>query len=125
MTTNKSHYTIATQWIVPEDMISEVEQFFQEHEKWMRETHNLSGDAEPRIVDYSVSKAPQYIDNDLEKGPSGKMIYSLYEAYVTDQGAMKHFELWQSHPGVETMAKMSEYQSDMSFNAEVIATMEK
>ena len=125
MTTNKSHYTIATQWIVPENMISEVEQFFQEHETWMRETHNLSGDAEPRIVDYSVSKAPQYVDNDLEKGPSGKMIYSLYEAYVTDQGAMKHFELWQSHPGAETMAKMSEYQSDMSFNAEVIATMEK
>ena len=104
MTTNKSHYTIATQWIVPENMISEVEQFFQEHETWMRETHNLSGDAEPRIVDYSVSKAPQYIDNDLEKGPSGKTIYSLYEAYVTDQGAMKHFELWQSHPGAETLS---------------------
>ena len=124
MTTNKSHYTIATQWIVPEDMISEVEQFFQEHEKWMRETHNLSGDAEPRIVDYSVSKAPQYIDNDLEKGPSGNTIYSLHEVYVTDQGAMKHFELWQSHPAAEKMAGMAEYQSDMSFNAEVIASME-
>ena len=86
--------------------------------------HNLSGDSEPRIVDYSVSKAPQYIDNDLEKGPSGKIIYSLHEVYVTDQGAMKHFELWQSHPAAEKMAGMAEYQTDMSFNAEVIASME-
>ena len=95
MTTNKSQYTLTTQWIVPEDKKSEVESFFAEDEVWMRETHNLSGNDEPRIVDYSVSKAPQYIENDLEKGPSGKTIYSLHEVYVTDQGAMKHFELWR------------------------------
>ena len=83
MTTNKSQYTLTTQWIVPEDKKSEVESFFAEHEVWMRETHNLSGDDEPRIIDYSVSKAPQYIDNDLEKGPSGMTIYSLHEVYVT------------------------------------------
>ena len=124
MTTNKSQYTLTTQWIVPEDKKSEVESFFAEHEVWMRETHNLSGNDEPRIVDYSVSKAPQYIDNDFEKGPSGKTIYSLHEVYVTDQGAMKHFELWQSHPSAEKMAGMTEYQTDMSFNAEVIASME-
>ena len=124
MTTNKSQYTLTTQWIVPEEKKSEFESFFSEHEAWMRETHNLSGDSEPRIVDYSVSKAPQYIDNDLEKGPSGKIIYSLHEVYVTDQGAMKHLELWQSHPAAEKMAGMAEYQTDMSFNAEVIASME-
>ena len=124
MTTNKSQYTLTTQWIVPEDKKSEVESFFADHEVWMRETHNLSGNDEPRIVDYSVSKAPHYIDNDLEKGPSGKTIYSLHEVYVTDQGAMKHFELWQSHPAAEKMASMAEYQTDMSFNAEVIASME-
>ena len=59
MTTNKSQYTLTTQWIVPEEKKSEFESFFSEHEAWMRETHNLSGDSEPRIVDYSVSKAPQ------------------------------------------------------------------
>ena len=79
MTTNKSQYTLTAQWIVPEDKKSEVESFFAEHEVWMRETHNLSGNDEPRIVDYSVSKAPEYIDNDLAKGPSGKTIYSLHE----------------------------------------------
>ena len=51
-------------------------------------------------------------------------IYSLHEVYVTDQGAMKHFELWQSHPAAEKMASMAEYQTDISFNAEVIASME-
>ena len=56
MTTNKSQYTLTTQWIVPEDKNSEVENFFAEHEVWMRETHNLSGNDEPRIVDYSVSR---------------------------------------------------------------------
>ena len=115
MTTNKSQFTLTTQWIVPDEKKSEVEAFFAEHELWMRETHNLSGNDEPRIVDYSVSKAPHYIDNDLEKGPSGKTIYSLHEVYVTDQGAMKHFELWQSHPAAEKMAGMAEYQTDMSF----------
>ena len=124
MTTNKSQHTITTQWIIPEDKKSEVESFFAEHEVWMRETHNLSGDEEPRIVDYSVSKAPQYIDNDLEKGHSGKTIYSLHEVYVTEQGGMKHVELWQSHPAAEKMASMVEYQTEMSFNAEVIASME-
>ena len=124
MTTNKSQFTLTTQWIVPEDKRTEVESFFAEHEVWMRETHNLSGNDEPRIIDYSVSKAPQYIDNDLEKGPSGMTIYSLHEVYVTDKGAMKHFELWQSHPAAEQMASMAEYQTDMSFNAEVIASME-
>ena len=124
MTTNKSQYTLTTQWIVPEDKKSEVESFFAEHEVWMRETHNLSGNDEPRIVDYSVSKAPQYIDNDLEKGPSGMTIYFLHEVYVTDQGAVKHFELWHSHTAAEKMAGMAEYQTDMSFNAEVIASME-
>ena len=124
MTTNKSQYTLTTQWIVPEDKKSEVDSFFAEHEVWMRETHNLTGNDEPRIIDYSVSKAPQYIDNDLEKGPSGNTIYSLHEVYVTDQGAMKHFELWQSHPAAEKMANMAEYQTEMSFNAEVIASME-
>ena len=48
MTTNKSQYTITTQWIIPEDKKSEVESFFAEHEVWMRETHNLSGNDEPR-----------------------------------------------------------------------------
>ena len=124
MTTNKSQYTITTQWIITEDKKSEVESFFAELDVWMRETHTLSGDEEPRIVDYSVSKAPQYIDNDLEKGPSGKTIYSLHEVYVTEQGGMKHFELWQSHPAAEKMASMAEYQTEISFNAEVIASME-
>ena len=124
MTTNKSQFTLTTQWIVPDEKKTEVEAFFAEHELWMRETHNLSGNDEPRIVDYSVSKAPHYIDNDLEKGPSGKTFYSFHVVYVTDQGAMKHFELWQSHPAAEKMASMAEYQTDMSFNAEVIASME-
>ena len=43
MTTNKSQYTLTTQWIVPENKKSEVESFFAEHEVWMRETHNLTG----------------------------------------------------------------------------------
>ena len=50
MTTNKSQYTLTTQWIVPEDKKSEVESFFAEHEVWMRETHNLSGNDEPRNI---------------------------------------------------------------------------
>ena len=45
MTTNKSQYTLTTQWIVPEEKKSEFESFFSEHEAWMRETHNLSGDS--------------------------------------------------------------------------------
>ena len=48
----------------------------------------------------------------------------IRDRYVTNQGAMKHFELWQSHPAAEKMASMAEYQTDMSFNAEVIASME-
>ena len=32
MTTNKSQYTLTTQWIVPEEKTSEVENFFAEHE---------------------------------------------------------------------------------------------
>ena len=77
MATNKSQYTLTTQWIVPEEKTSEVENFFAEH-----------------------------------------------EVYVTEQGGMKHVELWQSHPAAEKMAGMAEYQTEMSFNAEVIASME-
>ena len=60
MTTNKSQYTLTTQWIVPEDKKSEVESFFAEHEVWMRETHNLSGNDELIIARKIMSFSHPY-----------------------------------------------------------------
>ena len=55
MTTNKSQFTLTTQWIVPDEKKSEVEAFFAEHEVWMRDCLLYTS---PSPRDLSTSRMP-------------------------------------------------------------------
>ena len=77
---------------VPDEMSSEVDDFFKNHKTFMDETHPVDfGDDEPMVLFYTVTKTPELKDgNDPSKGTTGNTLYALTEIYRGLDGCEAH-----------------------------------
>ena len=105
-------------WIVPADKEAEVDAFWQDHETWMRETHQIGivfpkDDKKPRLLTYYISKGQQPNDPmNPEAGTTGSIIYQMTETYVDESDLQKHMAAASSWEPFKdgTMTKyMTEY----------------
>ena len=64
----------------------------------MSETHSLGKeDGKLHTLEYFVSKTTEFNDLiDLEKGPTGSVIYTVNEVHIDGEHFDKHVELGQS-----------------------------
>jgi hypothetical protein len=67
---------------VPDADVECVDEFFANHKAFMEEAHHTSGNAEPRILFYTVTKTPEPKDsNNPAAGSTGNTLYALTEIY--------------------------------------------
>lgn len=120
--TEKGNSTVSMTWRVPKEKEAELDEFFANHEKWMRSSHASGGldapkdDKVPRITSYNVAKGPELNDPmDKSKGETGNLIYTLSETYPDADGVDKHVALakesWKD--GWEQLKK---YNTDYSIS---------
>ena len=95
------------------EKVQEMDTFFEEHEKFMRNTHTFAPAADdatqPRLTQFTISKIKQQEDPlDPEKGFTGNVVYIMNEAYVAPSGIAGHMALGGSeeHGFAENFAKM-------------------
>ena len=76
---------------VPEAETAYVDGFFAEHKAFMDSTHKTTGEGEPLILDYKLTKSPEPVDmNDPSKGTTGFIMYGLSEVYKGMAGCEAH-----------------------------------
>ncbi|MHC4935399.1 MAG: hypothetical protein ACYTGJ_04180 [Planctomycetota bacterium] len=82
---------------VPNDEVGRVDAFFEAHQDFMRETHHLSGDAEPVVLTYAVLRGPEMNDPlDPASGDTGHTLFGITEIYRGPAGCQAHMELGQA-----------------------------
>ena len=59
MEINKNCHAYHLAFRVPDGESSRLDEFFEAHEKFMRETHFVDGDDEPRVLVYTITKCPE------------------------------------------------------------------
>ena len=111
---------------VPDAEQAGVDAFFAEHKAFMDETHKTSGDEEPVVLWYTVTKSPEPVDmNDPSKGVTGFQMYALCEVYKGMDGCNGHLKAGMARP--EFFAKFNEigakYSVAGSMMGEVICSM--
>lgn len=81
---------------VPNENTKRMDDFFETHETFMRETHFIEGDNEPLVLCYAVFKAPE-LNNPLDpsSGETGNTLYGITEIYNGPEGAQAHMALGQ------------------------------
>ena len=81
---------------VPNGNTKRMDDFFETHETFMRETHFIEGDKEPLVLCYAVFKAPE-LKNPLDpsSGETGNTLYGITEIYNGPEGAQAHMMLGQ------------------------------
>jgi hypothetical protein len=81
---------------VPNGNTKRMDDFFETHETFMRETHFIEGDKEPLVLCYAVFKAPE-LNNPLDpsSGETGNTLYGITEIYNGPEGAQAHMMLGQ------------------------------
>lgn len=120
----KGDPTIHITWRVPAKDEKEVDNFWKQHESWMRATHTMGADSAkddskgPRLTSFWIAKGKE-MKNPLspEEGETGAFIYRMSESYVDAAGIGKHMELAgndgkdgsPSFIGGKGMAKLMEY----------------
>ena len=109
---------------VPDSEVALMDELFAAHEKWIKETHFLSGNEEPVLVSYKVLKSPDFKNPiDPSQGTTGNTIYVLSEVYERPAGLKKHMDL--NFPrGPEMRKILGKYWPTVTFVAfpEVIAS---
>lgn len=93
-TTKKGDVTINISYTCPPEAEAEMEAFFAEHEKFMRETHTFTdtgNDDKPRMTSFHIAKCKQLNDPmDPSKGDTGKTQYMMSESYMAPEGVAGH-----------------------------------
>ena len=88
----------------PPDQVAEGDRIFENHAKWMEDTHPRAGDK--ALLRYNLSKAPE-LSNPMDptSAPTGNTSYVLAEVYETAEGVENHFrlanELWSEFPAFQ------------------------
>lgn len=89
---------------VPASMESEVDQIWYEHEEFMRATHKFTTGAgddlkAPRLTQFTISKGYGVFDPmDPNSSKTGKVVYTMHEAYVHPDGLKGHMGLGEKYP---------------------------
>jgi hypothetical protein len=128
-------------WRVPRSMEQEMDDFFDEHEQFMRRTHTmmapkLMGAASladdtlaPRLSEFYVSKGPEQ-KNALESTPedTGNLLYNRTDAFVDPAGVERSLSLLESN-WPEGWNKLRRYNNDFGItsnlgNLRIIGSME-
>ena len=114
-------------FVVPNNDTQRVETFLETHEKFMKETHHVSGNVEPVILCYAVLKSPE-LNNPLDpnSGLTGNTLYGITEIYNGPEGAEAHMNLGQEREAMfsELVALTNEYCVCGILGAPVIRSME-
>ena len=99
---------------VPDAEVAHVDKFFADHKAFMDKTHPTSGDEEPVILFYMVSKIA---------GEEGFTLYSQTEIFKGQAGIDKHMEIGMADPiGPRFMDLVGKYSVYKSIGAEVAYT---
>lgn len=101
---------------VPNADVEAVDTFFADHKAFMDKTHPTSGDTEPVILLYMVTKMA---------GEEGFTLYSQTEIFKGKAGLDKHFEVGMADPiGPRFMENLKKYSVYASIGADVAYTFE-
>ena len=85
-------------WKVPDAEVSVLDGFLASHKVFMDETHPVSGDKEPKVLFYTITKAPEPKDpNDPSAGTTGNTIFTLTEIYEGMAGCEAHMAAGQGY----------------------------
>ena len=99
---------------VPNAEMKDMDKFIADHKAFMDKTHSTSGDEEPVILFYMVTKMP---------GDDGFTLYSHTEIFKGQAGIDKHFEVGMADPiGPRFMDLVGKYSVYKSIGAEVAYT---
>ncbi len=113
----KGSACIHMSWIVPGDKEEELDAFWREHEKWMRETHTVGNvfpedETKPRLLAYYIAKGVE-MKNPMnpEEGTTGNVTYQMVETYVDDSDVQRHMKIAPNFSGFAS-GKMQQYMKD-------------
>ncbi|MBF9037402.1 hypothetical protein LSUCC0387_07865 [Rhodobacterales bacterium LSUCC0387] len=109
---------------VPLDAADKVETAISDHATWMRETHSYD-DSKIQLVHYYVSKANELVNiADPSQGTTNRVLYSINEVYVMDEGIDQHLAAGQSWKNFQSfVGTITEFGSVLIANGEVIETL--
>lgn len=109
---------------VPLDAADKVETAISDHATWMRETHSYD-DSKIQLVHYYVSKANELVNiADPSQGTTNRVLYSINEVYVMDEGIDQHLAAVQSWKNFQSfVGTITEFGSVLIANGEVIETL--
>lgn len=102
--TKKGDVTINISYTCPPEAEKEMDDFFTEHEKFMRATHTFedTGDdtSKPRMTSFHISKGKQ-LNNPMDpsSGETGKIQYMMSESYMAGSGVAAHVANAQKYTG--------------------------
>lgn len=109
---------------VPLDAADKVETAISDHATWMRETHSYD-DSKIQLVHYYVSKANELVNiADPSQGTTNRVLYSINEVYVMDEGIDQHLAAGQSWKNFQSfVGTITEFGSVLIADGEVIETL--
>jgi hypothetical protein len=102
---------------VPQSDVAAVDKFFADYTAFMDRTHRTSGDAEPMILFYTVTKAP---------GPNDRTtLYALTEIYRSMAGCCAHVAAAEATGALFSTFRdvVAKYAVHQSMTAEVVHTL--
>lgn len=117
--TEKGQAVFTQTWVVPKAMEKEMDDFWADHEKWMRSSHSIGAtkptdDKTPHLTNYTVAKGPQMVDPfDRNQGETDNIVYTESESYPEAEGVDKHIAL-AKEKWSEGWKKMKEYSDKYS-----------
>jgi len=123
---NKDCYGFQISMAVPNSEVGPVEQFLSDHEKFMNETHETSGNGPLRTLTYTATKSPIMVDPmDESKGATDSTLYTVCELYQNKEGTEAHMKAGQGKPELfgKFVELVTKYQVMSSMHGKVIACM--
>jgi hypothetical protein len=102
-------------WKVPKQEEKSLDDFWKQHETWMRQSHQMAREGDdstkPRLTSFNIRKGPE-MENPLDPKtkPTGNLLYIMSETYAAGTGIAKHMELGQKDMA-EWFKKLMEYDA--------------
>lgn len=109
---------------VPLDAAARVESAISDHADWMRQTHSYDS-SKIQLVHYYVSRANELVSiADPSQGTTNRVLYSINEVYVMDEGIDQHLAAGQSWQNFQSfVGTLTEFGDVLIANGEVIETL--
>lgn len=103
-TTQVGNATFYITYTCPASAEAEMDAFFKDHEKFMREMHTFDASSDdsvkPRLTSFHISKMKELTDPmDPSKGVTGNFKYMMSESYVAPSGVAGHMAIAESKWG--------------------------